>query len=116
MSAHYDVIAQSSKPYHILELIEKGKTAFLFKFSFIHESFPDIYAILPTIREANALIKMLTYDSEMEEQIENTIICKYVIMPYHRDWLNSNAPAGLLTSLSNTLLALALPRDIDSVN
>jgi hypothetical protein len=99
----------------ILEAITSGKTVIVFLFSYLEKPFLNIHAVLPSLEEASAIYNISSNQPDWDWDLETAMINKYVPIPLERDWLLRQAPAGLASSLCESLLNCALPTDPDEV-
>lgn len=100
----------------ILKAIREGKTIIVFLFSYLDSEFLNIHTVLPTLEEASAIYNLGSNQPDWEWDIETTILNSYLPIPLERDWLYSEAPAGLASSLCESLLQCALPSDADEID
>lgn len=98
----------------IIEAISEGKSVLAYNFSMLDEKFLDVYVVLPSIKEAKVLRKLIS-KKYYEADVELTILHKYVLTFDSKHWLVSDAPAGLLTSLCSSLLSCALPESAQDI-
>lgn len=99
----------------ILEAISSKRTILVFQFSNLDSEFFDIHTYLPSLEEASAINNLSRLQPTWEWDLELAIVNKYTLIPLERDWLLTEAPAGLATSLSKALLECAYPTDPDEV-
>ncbi len=100
----------------ILEAVRQGRTILVFRFSFMDPSFMDVHCVLPSLEEARVLWQLIADRPLWDWDLENACVLEYCLFAYEQDWLLSDAPAGLATSLAQTLVALGFPSDMESVN
>ncbi len=75
----------------------------------------NVHFTLPTIREASALYNLLLHQPNWEWDIENSMLNKYALVPLEVEWLQKDAPAGLISSICKTLLACGHPNNPDEI-
>lgn len=108
--------ASASNTAQLIKAIKAGKSIIVFAFSRLFDHLPDIHAILPTDREAAALQFIGNSNPSWTYDLEDGIISEYVPISYERDWLLTDAPAGLASAVAHQLLRLANPVSLDQMN
>lgn len=100
----------------LIEAISNGRTVFIYKLSKLDPSYLDIHAILPTIDEAYKIKTLLIEKPDWEWDIETTVVSKYCLIDLEKTWLQTDAPAGFVSSIVISLLNFAFPDDVESLN
>lgn len=99
-----------------LEAVSQGKTLILFRWSLFSPDLPDVLTTLPSLEEFQTIQGILAIDPEQEAVLEHALCERHVLSPSVYQWLLSEAPAGMLSSICMGWMLIGFPNDQEEIS